>query len=103
MYGAGRAIRSTDISVRRRGRRQLGRWVAMGILLASAWMALARVALGGIDATSTVVVEPGDTLWSIAAARYPDDDVRARVDQIERLNGLQGPLIKVGETLRLPA
>jgi LysM repeat protein len=50
-----------------------------------------------------VVVQPGDTLWTIAAARYPADDTRMRVDEIEQLNNLSSPLISVGETLRLPA
>jgi len=48
-------------------------------------------------------VQPGDTLWSIAASRYPSDDVRARVDGIERANGLQSPVIQAGEILKLPA
>jgi LysM repeat protein len=65
---------------------------------------LAKVALGGgSQADLTVVVQPGDTLWAIAAAHYPSDDVRSRVDDIERANGLQGPVIQAGETLRLPA
>jgi nucleoid-associated protein YgaU len=50
-----------------------------------------------------VVVQPGDTLWSIATERYPADDVRARVDSIEEANGLQSPRIFIGQTLRLPA
>jgi LysM repeat protein len=49
-----------------------------------------------------VVVQPGDTLWSIATEHYPRDDVRNRVDDIERINGLQSPLIEAGQTLRLP-
>ena len=52
---------------------------------------------------TTVVVQPGDTLWSIASARYPADDVRVRVDDIEQANGLQGPAIQVGQSLRLPS
>ena len=51
---------------------------------------------------SIVVVEPGDTLWSIAAAHYPDDDVRNRVQDIEQANGLAGPTIEVGQSLKLP-
>jgi LysM repeat protein len=47
-------------------------------------------------------VQPGDSLWSIATARYPSDDPRERVDAIEQLNGLSGPTIVVGETLLLP-
>jgi nucleoid-associated protein YgaU len=51
---------------------------------------------------TTVVVQPGDTLWSIAAEHYPSDDVRVRVEDIEQANGLHGPTIEVGQTLRLP-
>jgi LysM repeat protein len=65
---------------------------------------LSKVALGDArQVNATVVVQPGDTLWGIAAARYPADDVRVRVDEIERLNGLRSPNIEVGETLQLPA
>jgi LysM repeat protein len=63
---------------------------------------LARVAAGGTAGVQTVVVQPGDTLWSIAVAHYPDADPRERVDSIERLNGLSGPQIAVGESLQLP-
>ena len=51
---------------------------------------------------TTVVVQPGDTLWSIASEHYPGDDVRTRVDDIEQANGLPGPAIEVGRTLKLP-
>ena len=51
---------------------------------------------------TTVVVQPGDTLWSIASERYPSDDVRARVQDIEQANGLRDPRIEVGQTLKLP-
>jgi nucleoid-associated protein YgaU len=51
---------------------------------------------------TTVLVQPGDTLWSIATEHYPADDVRVRVDDIEQANGLHGPAIQVGQTLRLP-
>jgi LysM repeat protein len=72
--------------------------------VAAANLALALVAHGGTPAVYTeVVVQPGDTLWSIATEHYPRDDVRIRVDDIERLNTLQSPVITVGETLRLPA
>ena len=65
------------------------------------------LALGAHGSTSagytTVVVQPGDTLWSIAVEHYPADDVRVRVDDIEQANGLAGPTIQVGQTLRLPS
>src|SRR4029077_9489946 len=76
---------------------------ALGLVVA-ATLGLALVAHGGsAQPDSTVVVQPGDTLWSIAAAHYPGDDVRVRVDDIERANGLSGPTIEAGQELRLPA
>lgn len=48
-------------------------------------------------------VRPGDTLWTIAARRYPDSDVRVRVGEIEKANGLRSPVIIPGEELRVPA
>jgi LysM repeat protein len=103
MYAAGYGIRPLR-SQRAHGLRLVRPW-ALALLAGLALsVVLAKVALGGgphLD--STVVVQPGDTLWAIAAAHYPADDVRARVADIERANGLQGPVIEVGETLRLPA
>jgi nucleoid-associated protein YgaU len=52
---------------------------------------------------TTLVVQPGDTLWSIATEHYPGDDVRARVQDIEDSNGLSGPTIQVGQSLKLPS
>ncbi len=63
---------------------------------------LARVAVGGTAGVQIVVVQPGDTLWSIAVAHYPDADPRERVDAIERQNSLNGPQITAGESLQLP-
>ena len=51
-------------------------------------------------AAQTVVVQPGDTLWSIAAAAVPGVDVRITVDRIIALNG-SSPII-VGQELELP-
>lgn len=48
----------------------------------------------------TAVVQPGDTLWSIAAAIAPEVDVRITVDQLIALNG-SSP-IAVGQELDLP-
>ena len=103
MYAAGYGIRPLR-SRREGGIRQLRQWalVLLGVIALS--LVLAKVALGGgSQADATVVVQPGDTLWAIAAAHYPADDVRTRVADIERANGLQGPVIEAGETLRLPA
>jgi len=102
MYAAGYAIRPLR-SRRELPLRHLGRWAVVLLAVIAISLGLSKVALGDSGTVqAVVVVQPGDTLWGIAAARYPGDDVRVRVDEIERLNGLQGPGIEVGEILRLP-
>ena len=103
MYAAGYGIRPLR-SRRTASSRLLRQWALVLVALVALSFVLAKVALGGgSQADVTVVVQPGDTLWAIAAAHYPSDDVRSRVDDIERANGLQSPVIQAGETLRLPA
>jgi nucleoid-associated protein YgaU len=103
MYAAGFATQPLRSAHRGGGRvHGLGRWVLVSGVLVAVSLALARVAAGDTAPVERVVVRPGDTLWSIAAARYPADDPRERVDAIERLNGLSGPTIVVGESLLLP-
>jgi nucleoid-associated protein YgaU len=104
MYAAGYGIRPMSSSRRSLGARQAVRSLAVFVMVAVAGAALAVVVHGSaVNPDVTVVVRPGDTLWTIAAAHYPADDVRGRVVDIERANGLQNPVIAVGETLRLPA
>jgi LysM repeat protein len=100
MYATGYAIRPLSSS---RHLRPAGRLVAVVLAALGASVALAVVAHGGsAGGDATIVVQPGDTLWSIAAERYPADDVRARVLDIEQANGLSGPSLDPGQTLRLP-
>lgn len=103
MYAAGLGIdqmRATRAGgYLRRGRRA----AAVAAVVAAASVGFALVAHGGSPRPeATVVVQPGDTLWSIAAAHYPQDDTRTRVADIERANGLDGPVIEVGQSLQLP-
>lgn len=80
--------------------------VAAVLLLASA--AMARIAGGAPSsaagasshAPASVVVHPGDTLWSIAAEIAPEVDIRITVDQLVAING-SAPLV-VGQALELP-
>lgn len=81
--------------------------LAVTLLLASA--AVAGIAGGDPSsaagesspaAGATVVVQPGDTLWSIAAATQPGIDVRIAVDRLVALNG-SAPLV-AGQELVLP-
>jgi len=103
MYATGYSIRPLR-SNRQAPLRHLGRWALVMVVAACVSVGLSKVAFGDTPPViASMVVEPGDTLWGIAAARYPSDDVRVRVGEIERLNGLHSPKIEVGETLRLPA
>jgi nucleoid-associated protein YgaU len=51
-------------------------------------------------AATSLIVQPGDTLWSIAAKVAPEADVRATVARLVELNG-HDPLT-VGQHLLLP-
>lgn len=92
-----------------RRRRLVAAVLAVAVLAAVLLLASAAVArnAGGVpssaagDPSPTVVVQPGDSLWSIAAAAAPDVDVRVTVDRIVALNG-GGPIV-VGQELELPA
>jgi len=50
----------------------------------------------------TVVVQRGDTLWSIAARIAGDDDIRETVERINALNGVTAQAIEPGQRLILP-
>ena len=81
-----------------------GRQLALGVALVLALgFGLAQSVHGGApSAYETVTVQPGDTLWTIASRRYPGADVREKVGEIERANGLAGPGLVVGESLKVP-
>lgn len=49
-----------------------------------------------------IVVEPGDTLWSIAKAERPEIDPRDVINDIVQLNGLSSARIFPGQILRMP-
>jgi LysM repeat protein len=49
-----------------------------------------------------VVVQPGQTLWSIAVRAEPTADPRVVVQQIIDANSLASPAIEPGEVLRVP-
>jgi hypothetical protein len=61
----------------------------------------ASAASGVTQSTGDYLVQPGDTLWSVAAGLTPaGSDVRATVDRLAELNG--GPVLTVGQRLALP-
>lgn len=79
--------------------------VALGIGLAE--LVDVRVAAGaagvGSDDTTTVMVQPGQTLWDIAVQLAPEEDPRVVLDVIARLNGLRSAGdLEAGQRLVVP-
>jgi nucleoid-associated protein YgaU len=79
--------------------------LALGVALGS-WLGplLSGGGSGDLQLTgvSTVTVESGDTLWSVASSVAGDRDVRQVVDEIQRLNHLDGVDLQAGQVLQLP-
>jgi LysM repeat protein len=74
------------------------------VLLVAAALAVGMLARSshGAGPERTVVVKPGDTLWSIAARTYAGDP-REGVWELEQRNHLAGATIVPGERLVLPS
>ena len=70
------------------------------LLAAVVWAVVARAGTAA-GPERAYTVRAGDTLWSIAAARYAGD-TRSAVWEISRRNGLQGGTIRAGQRLVLP-
>jgi len=56
---------------------------------------------GGAGKPATYVVQPADTLWSIASAHYAGDP-REGVWRLQRRNHLPGTTLVPGQRLTLP-
>lgn len=54
-------------------------------------------------ARQTIVVQPGQTLWSIAKDLAPGRDARETVYEIRQINGLDSAVVRSGQILVLPA
>lgn len=103
----------STLPIRRRLAWFAGTWpsrIGWGALAVVACLALAagigragaEARAGAASGYEVVTVEPGDTLWDIAGQRYPGADVRAKVYEIEQVNGLSGPVIMAGQRLKVP-
>jgi LysM repeat protein len=53
-------------------------------------------------ATAVVVVQPGESLWSIAQTIAPDQDPRATINDIKDLNGMNTAVVAVGQSIVVP-
>jgi hypothetical protein len=79
----------------------------VALLLALAFAVAGRsssaAAAGTAPTTRHAVVQPGQTLWSIAAAALPELDPREAVQQISDLNGIAaGASLTPGQAVVLP-
>jgi len=94
-----------------------GRVVVSGLIVVvvtAAALLLTLVASGRAQATNhgqpgagyrgmrEVVVQPGQTLWSIAAAAEPSADTRIVIEQIISANALPGTNVRAGQLLWVP-
>jgi nucleoid-associated protein YgaU len=107
------AVRPSRAELRRRAlrRRKALRRRRMGVAAVIVTTSIALMFAGGPASVSTagarktpraVVVQPGQTLWSLAARHAGDGvDPRAYVDAILALNGLGSPP-EAGARIRLP-
>lgn len=117
---------STQLVLTPRGRRALrlallaAATTALAAGLVVLWLAVASVVAPGavagdggqgvrsgaevaeVVSTTSVVVEPGDTLWQIARTHAPQRDPRSVVDQIVALNSLSSAGVQVGVSLLVP-
>lgn len=75
------------------------------LILGVIFVALASVAMSGERTPrmeTRVVVQPGDTLWSIASRCRPDTDPRQVIDAMMHMNRLSSQTLYPGAVLYLP-
>jgi LysM domain len=106
-------VQPGKLRLTRRGRRVLTGFVMLVIVISAMliWTGVAGGAQAprpGAPARSVyqgmtqIVVQPGQTLWSIAEAVAPSADPRTAVQQISDVNGLTGTRIEAGQLLWVP-
>ncbi|MET9021386.1 LysM domain-containing protein [Actinopolymorpha sp. NPDC004070] len=102
---------ASTLRLTRRGRLALTTLTAMAALAFVAVLGLLAqaafdAAAGGAErptATTTITVEPGETMWGIATQLTPGADPRATVDEIARLNDLsRAGDLRAGQRLIVP-
>ncbi len=106
--------RLPDRATRLRRRRLVALVAAVAIVAAIAGVVRVAVAMSDVpqstepepidvgpvpEAGTVYIVQPGDTLWSIAEAIAPESDPRPVVDALRDANG--GPTLHAGDRLRI--
>jgi LysM repeat protein len=101
------AVRAPQPSVRltRRGRAVVVMAALVLVLLAGFFLGSVAVGTdeaGQAPATEIIMVEPGQSLWSISSELTTEGDVRSTMREIERLNALDTVALSAGQKLRVP-
>jgi len=98
----------TRLRLTRRGRLVFGTLLTLlvsailaGIATLGATQAAASNEVGGAD-FGYVVVQPGETLWSVATELDPASDPRDLIAEIVRLNQLEGSGVQAGQPIAVP-
>jgi hypothetical protein len=99
-------VRGPELRLTRRGR--LAMFVStvlmlgvLGVILGSTTVATDEP--GAPVPATMVVVEPGQTLWDLAAKANPNGDIRTTVDDIMRLNSIESAGdMQAGDTIAVP-
>lgn len=90
----------------RRGRVVIAALALVAIVLLAIGFGPSGAATGESGAPaqySTITVQPGQTIWDIAAVANPDGDIRDTVDEIIGLNALESAAgLQMGAQLAVP-
>jgi LysM repeat protein len=77
--------------------------VALSLMVALPTLSSMHVYAASAQRFTTVTVQPGDTLWSIASAHVTNNgDVQETIDRISETNHLQVASLQPGQHLRIP-
>jgi LysM repeat protein len=96
---------SRPLQLTGRGRRLVLALVVLVSLVVAVFFASSSAATenpGSAQPTHVIVVQPGQTLWQIAAPLAGDGEVPEMIDQIMSLNNLSDEGVSVGQRLRVP-
>jgi LysM repeat protein len=80
--------------------------LSLAVVMVSGFAATSGANQEGLKASapatySVVVVAPGETLWSVAAA-YASGDVQGFINEIREINNLKGYDLQAGQKIRVP-
>jgi hypothetical protein len=99
----------TRLRLTRRGRAVFTSLAAVPVIVWAFVMVLgtgdAAAQSGGASSATSfeyVTIDRGDSLWGIAESIAPHADPRVIIDEIIRLNGLDGAIVEPGQRLALP-